>query len=370
MVGWRALLDGALAERARTLTNQIADDLAKVPPGAPGLSDAAGRVLLFDYLDRGDDADAQLERVMAQRELRGPWLFDGLSGLAFVLAQLGADVDDGIDSALAARLRPDDHYDLISGVAGVGAYALERMPVARLLLESVIRWLDDHARTAPTGRYLFSAANDLGSWMRERYPDGVIDLGMAHGQGGAIVVAAGAATWGVSGALQLYEDLVAHLWSQQLSVWPFFGAAVGRTSGRAAWCYGAPGLAAALCCAAAAVGDDSGRRRALALASHTARDLRLLEVVESHLCHGAAGLAHMFNRLSQAAEGEDCRALAETSTALYERALALPRLERDDLLEGQLGLALALSAALSSQEPVWDRALGVSIHTHGLVAQV
>jgi len=355
---WQALLDGALAERAGAVVGSIVERMTIAPPTTAGLGDAAGRALLFARVDRDDEAEAQLDVAMSSSELHGPGLFGGLAGVAFVLAQLGCEVDGSVDDGLGAMVESMSRHDLVFGVAGVGVYALERMPATASLLERVIAWLEAHATRATPGRFLFSAPDALGAATREQFPQGAIDLGVAHGQGGVIAVAGAAAAWGVAGARALYEDLVAYVWSQASDRAPFFRSMVGSSAGRAAWCYGDPGVAAALFAAANAAGDHDTRRRALDVARAAARRVALDDVAEAHFCHGAIGLAHVWNRLAQAAADDE---LAAAARAWYDRALRLPVPGELGLLEGQLGVALALCSATSDREPTWDRALAVSL---------
>ena len=101
-------------------------------------------------------------------------------------------------------------------------------------------------------------------------------------------------------------------------------------------------------------------------------------VVDAGLCHGAAGLGHIFNRMYQAT-GETW--LLKAATFWFKRTLDL-RLPgegvagflcywRDDnkkpqwieevgLLQGAAGIALTLLSAATSIEPKWDRILLVS----------
>jgi hypothetical protein len=102
-------------------------------------------------------------------------------------------------------------------------------------------------------------------------------------------------------------------------------------------------------------------------------------VVDAGLCHGAAGLGHLFNRLFQAT-GDSC--LAEAARFWLARTLQMRRPGRgvggyeawqldDDgkvtwiadpgLLAGAAGIALALLAATTPVEPAWDRVLLVSV---------
>jgi hypothetical protein len=103
-------------------------------------------------------------------------------------------------------------------------------------------------------------------------------------------------------------------------------------------------------------------------------------VVDAGLCHGAAGLAHIYNRAWQAT-GDGF--FAEAARAWLGRALAMRQeIEgaphgftaflpgRDGklawmpdaaLLTGAGGVALALMAAATAVEPCWDRILLVSL---------
>src|SRR4029450_12216233 len=70
---------------------------------------------------------------------------------------------------------------------------------------------------------------------------------------------------------------------------------------RSAWCYGDPGIAAALLLAARGVGDAGWEQTAVALACRAAeRPASDTGVVNANFCHGAAGLAHLYNRMYQA----------------------------------------------------------------------
>ena len=98
------------------------------------------------------------------------------------------------------------------------------------------------------------------------------------------------------------------------------------------------------------------------------------------MCHGAAGLAHVFNRLFQATGDESFLMAARY---WFERTLELRRPGEgiagfsayrppndgqeeywDDqvgILEGAAGIALALLAATTEIEPEWDRMLLLSV---------
>ena len=157
---------------------------------------------------------------------------------------------------------------------------------------------------------------------------------------------------------------------------PFF-VANGVESGpaRSAWCYGDPGVAAALLLAARDVGEPAWMAVATGLALRAAaRPPDQTRVVDAGLCHGSAGLAHLFNRMYQMTAEP---ALADAARFWVERTLDLcyaaasdrdaafadvpkPPWKGPGLLEGAAGVALALEAASTTVEPIWDQMLLVS----------
>jgi lantibiotic biosynthesis protein len=144
---------------------------------------------------------------------------------------------------------------------------------------------------------------------------------------------------------------------------------------RSAWCYGDPGVAAALLLAARDVGEPAWAAAATGLAVRaTARPPDQTGVVDAGLCHGSAGLAHLFNRMYQMTAEP---ALADAALFWVERTLQLcsaaahgqdttltddarPAWKGPGLLEGAAGVALAMEAASTTVEPVWDQMLLVS----------
>ena len=171
-------------------------------------------------------------------------------------------------------------------------------------------------------------------------------------------------------------------WSRRVRTGSGTGSAPGRRGERArlAWCYGDPGVAAALLGRPVASRNRPGSPAALAIARRAAeRPFEEAGIKDAALCHGCAGLGHLFNRMFQAT-GEP--KLAQAARAWFERTLAMRRPGRGiggyeawqpdaagnpawsadpGLLNGAAGIALALLAAMTSIEPLWDRMLLVSV---------
>ena len=149
---------------------------------------------------------------------------------------------------------------------------------------------------------------------------------------------------------------------------------------RMAWCYGDPGVATVLLAAARFAREADWETEALRIAAAAAACPADADgIVDAGLCHGAVGLAHMYNRMYQAT-GADF--LADAARHWYERTLDMRQEDRGiagyeallpapdnqvqwgndpGFLTGVAGIALALLAATSSIEPAWDRVLLTSI---------
>jgi hypothetical protein len=220
----------------------------------------------------------------------------------------------------------------------------------------------------------------LPPWQREQAPQGYTNLGLAHGIPGVVAILARYVTAGVDAARArvLLDGAVGFLRSvagpEAGNRYPAWLPARPGGTCRVAWCYGDLGVAVALQAAAAAAGRDDWRRDALELAhGMAARPYESSLVLDGGLCHGASGVAHMFNRLAQATGDAG---LAKAADAWFGHTLAIRRPDglagypralynegnptwepSPDLLNGSTGVALALHAAISPIEPAWDQLL-------------
>jgi lantibiotic modifying enzyme len=404
-MSWQPLLQGAWKDRAQECIQAILDDLTSLgrdPGGDPSLAGGtAGLALLHGYLaqtEHSQDHAARAGRCLqdaiatvADRPVEAS-LYSGLTGVGWVMAHLqgplsGPGEDDlaQIDDVLLDHLERSpwaDDYDLINGLVGFGVYALERLPRsgARACLERVIDRLAETAEQRAEGISWWTNPAWLPAETRAKWPHGYYNLGLAHGVPGVIAllgqaVAAGLA---VARARLLLEGAVRWLLSQQLP--GGFPAWVGEKPARLAWCYGDPGVAAALLGTARCLHEPSWEQQALAIARRASeRPSDQAGVVDAGLCHGAAGLGHLFNRMYQASREPP---LAEAARFWFERAIQMRRPGRgiggyeawtlgdegemtwktdSGLLTGAAGIALALLAGTTAIEPAWDRVLLVAI---------
>ena len=419
---WAPILTGSLAEGALDAVRAIAGELRIPPPGfspngePESASEAAslaggraGQAVMFEYLAKADLVDRAAETgeafldaaALAAGELAmPPSLFGGFPGVAWAVAHLdersrsaGEDPNEDVDAALHDHLtRPTSvgDYDLVNGLVGLGVYALERQsrPGARDLLAVVVDRLDELSEPVDAGVRWRTRPEALPEHQRRICPGGHYNLGVAHGVPGVIALLGGACVAGIARerARRLLDGAVGWLLSQELprespSAFPMWTApGIAGRPARSAWCYGDPGIAAALLCAARAVGNPYWEGEALTIARRAAaRRQERAGVRDAGLCHGAAGLGHLFNRLWQAT-GDPW--LAEAACFWFARTVELRQPGRgiagyaachsrpdgtstwvDDpgLLTGAAGIALALLAAATPVEPAWDRMLLASL---------
>ena len=389
----KPLLMGEFAERARAAARKIAagaslEDTSHGPALAAG---DAGLALLHAELSRAFPGGAHeelagraLERSLQalSREELPLSLFSGVIGIGWAWALLGAaddaDAEDEspLDELFLACLADESwspSFDLSDGLAGIAVYALERLPhpAASRLLVLVVERLARAAVSLPSGL----AWRSDPEWLPEEFQSAFVgewNLGVAHGVPGVIGALARVAVAEVLPptrelARDLVRGAVAWLLSQErgdgLSRFAFaVGRGAKQTAARAAWCYGDPGIAATLMLAGEVLGEPSWRREATRIAVHAARrDMDSAGVRDAWLCHGAAGLGHVFHRLYRASGDEE---LARAARAWFARCVT--RLEGEDRaggagwLDGPGGAALALLAATGDAGASWDRALLLS----------
>lgn len=403
---WAPILGEFDARRAIEAAKSIADDLAS--PTALIRAHAHEIALLHAYLGRALDdarirkrAEGLLEQAIDRvaEEALDPSLYRGFSGIGWVVEHLGdspagVDASEELDATILELARSSawsTYFDVSFGVLGFGLYALERLPraaAAQILVEIVSR-LRQQAEHGSFGCRWLTPPERLVTERRKQSPHGHYDLGVPHGIAGVIgflaaVVRSGIAT---EAATSLLDGATRWLLEQRLvgasSTFPFWvspGVAGDSPPARAAWCYGDPGISLSLLRAAETRGRDDWRDAAVAIARTSAlRPAEEVGVVDACLCHGAAGLGHIYHRMFRATRDEVFRRAAAD---WFRRCLDLRRTGKgiggyrvlhsdgsgdgkwtDDpsLVSGAAGVGLALLAAVSDVEPEWDRMMLMSI---------
>jgi lantibiotic modifying enzyme len=411
MAAWTTLLEGPLRERALQTVKEIAEVLQERQGlDGPVLADgSAGLAFLFAQLEQcyphnGHRARAEqlILRAAAGIEEQPlmPCLYSGFSGIAWSIEQLGAmgipsiedleEVDEAL-LGLVSRQPWKAAYDLVIGLVGIGVYALERLPrpvAARSLEEIVARLGELSIRNGP-GISWWTPPDHLPEHQRILYRDGYFNLGAAHGVPAVVALLALIARAGVAEqrARELAEGGARWLLANVLPDSPgarfpsFIAPGIPARSTRSAWCYGDPGVVLCLLVAARALSDHGLERAVLELARETAqRPAKQAGVLDAGVCHGAAGLGHIYNRIYQATREP---LFKEAATLWFTQALELRRtgegvagycawtqlpgteeagwVPDGSLLTGAAGIALALLAACHPSPPAWDGMLMAAI---------
>jgi hypothetical protein len=308
-----------------------------------------------------------------------------------------AITNDALQRVGAARTRMDlgrlpslAEFDVIRGLAGIGAYLLRRDPggaATRSILAYMVRLATEPVTDDGEDLPGWWTAAGPGGRPSDRFAGGHSNLGVAHGVGGILALMSKAMKRGISveGQADAINAICGWLdrWGAQLGTglaWPFWVSRSQYRSGvlarpgpqRLGWCYGTIGLARAQQLAALAVGDPFRRVVAEdALAQALADPGQRAMTTGTSLCHGNAGLA----RIAAAAAADAGPQAAARLRALIPGLLEAihppgmsPQQAADALLrpggepgflEGAAGVALGILGAAVAVPPRtgWDSCL-------------
>ena len=407
MAPWRPLLRGQPASQAWEVVRELASSLAEEASTLSSASYSQGHsgiALFYSYLavatkddHTASQAVAAMDRALdvcnsSERSSLG--LFGGISGVAWTYRHinelLSGEACDGLtedadDACLAAVQRSPWRweYDLYFGLAGLGMYALDHpdRPFSDSVVSEVVTRLEELAVPGNPGVTWVSSPEFMPPDYQKRYPNGRYDFCMAHGVSGVIGFLAECCRLDVrrQRAAQLLCGAVEWLLANKRMEGSTFSAFLDTRSQscRSAWCYGDPGICAVLLSAARALENSVWEQEALAIAlKDCRRPLEECGVSDAQVCHGAAGLGHLYNRLYQATGNEE---VGRAARRWFERTLDMrvpgqgfagylswwagsKEWTRDPaLLGGAAGIGLSLLAAISETEPLWDYPLLLAI---------
>jgi lantibiotic modifying enzyme len=405
---WSPLLARAERRDALAAVLAIAEDLQRlvdteldmaawrrrgVPGGFLGLATGLPGIALFftylaaslakkEYAQRAEDLVEQSVEIL-EEDTVPEGLFLGFTGVAWMLEHLRrmrCIETEGFPSeaavvALTAALSGADWpgaFDVVHGLVGFGILALEADDSqARKLLSLVVGQLEERSEDRCGGKTWRTRPDEHREDLRAIYFDGSFNLGLAHGVPGVLAFLNRAAAH-ESAAAALADATERWLLQQRLpegaaSVFPsrtYPGTEAEPT--RLGWCYGDMGVAAALMVRPSIEAQSLARELFLKAAGRSQAESGVLDM---GLCHGSAGVAHLFNDYHQRS-GEPWAAAA--ARRWYQITLRQRRdgglggfyslwpdeagWQRDPaLLTGAAGIGLALLAAATETPPDWQR---------------
>jgi lantibiotic modifying enzyme len=275
------------------------------------------------------------------------------------------------------------NFDFLHGAVGNGTYFLNRLssPKAKDYIKELIDKMDEKAHRDDDG-----AVKWLSTLNHEEGTKGY-NLSLSHGLASIIAFLGKLLEEDIykDKAGELLDGSIKYLLKQELEKGKFksrFPSWISTehplTESRLAWCYGDLGVGIALWQAAQSAKNKEWEKIAsdTLLLSTARKDLEENSVIDAGLCHGAAGIMHIYNRAYQYTGIKDFKDLA-----LYWAKVTLDMATHEDghagykawhtekyggwvaelgFLEGVTGIGLGLISMVSDITPAWDRTLFIS----------
>lgn len=266
-------------------------------------------------------------------------------------------------------------FDLIRGLAGLGAYHVARHPHHEITRD-VLAYLVRLTEALPDDRGLPPWWTDLSPNGKPHpdFPGGHGNFGVSHGIGSVLALLSlallrGFAATGTRDAVERictwtdkwrqHDDTVPW-WPGFVTLHQFHQRRVDPSlRPRPSWCYGIAGTARAQQLAGQALGDTSRQRAAETAMLTTLRDPTQLDLLpEIGLCHGKAGLLQAAWRMATEARTPDIATEIPRLAARLTSQITQP-LTDPELLDGDAGAALALHTVGTGTAPTtsWDAIL-------------
>ncbi len=272
-------------------------------------------------------------------------------------------------------------YDLLHSSLGVGIYLLDRLqnPLASGYLSELVKTLEkiSHKNEKWEDKDQFSdKTNSL-----------AYNIGLAHGIPSILIFLSRVYSSNIEKDLceKLITKSIKWLIAQKLpeNMRSIYSSKVLQNKylspSNLAWCYGDLGIAITLWQAGTCLEIENWKNQALEILFHAAKRRNLEEnsIIDGCICHGAAGVAHIFNHFYQLTKDS---LLRDTSLYWYTQLFKFnkhkdglagfkvfnplvkknPWVNEVGIIEGVVGIGLSLVSAVSYIPPKWDKVLLIS----------
>ena len=277
----------------------------------------------------------------------------------------------------------NNHYDYLHGAIGNSLYFQNRLQAngSKEYISELVNWLAEISEKEDDGAIKWLSVLD-----QEKGTKGY-NLSLSHGMTSIISFLGKNYQLGINteNSKELLNGAVQYLFKHTLDSDKFYSTfpnAISSekplTNSRLAWCYGDLGMGMALWNASQRVNNNDLANKAVERFLHSTKRRKLDEnsVVDAGLCHGTAGIAHIYNRMYNFTGREEFKESAiywldETlKMAKFDDGFAgyklwhTPELggwtKESGLLEGIAGIGLTILSAISDIEPKWDECLLLS----------
>ncbi len=323
-----------------------------------------------------------------------PTFCTGISGVGWFFSYLEKqgiidDINyDEIDNYLLIELNNQiklNHYDFLHGALGISFYFIfkanntKNSKYAQIISE-LIDWLSESSINESYGEY------HITKWMSYDITKqkNIFNISMSHGMSSILVLLTKIINICKSNEKKkvefLIEGVVNYITTQNIdfniygSHFPSYSieSEITIKKSRLAWCYGDLGIACAIWQAGKALNklewQNIAKRVLLDAANRTNLDVEF--VTDAGLCHGTAGIAHIFNRMycnigdSKLKIAHDFWVNETLKMSKFKDGLAGYKaingneyINDSSLLEGISGIGLMLLSSISDNVSNWDECL-------------
>lgn len=315
------------------------------------------------------------------------WLCEHLCKIEMLERESVDEFLDNLDPFLYMRMMTDikdGNYDYLHGALGVGSYFLNRLGKKNVpeYLKELLMELEKSSITCQNGAIKWS------SWLNSTRKERGYNISLSHGMSSiaAFLIRLYQLDFESDRARKLLAQTITYIIDQRnykdgkQSYFPHYSieSSPDGDESRLGWCYGDLGIAYILLEAAHVLQNKEVERIALLVLQHCVdrKNLQKSGVYDAGLCHGSAGIAHIFTRLHL---NTNINAFQEASEYWLKVTLDMSKyadglvgykawrrkeyggpVKTENLLEGIAGIGLYFLSLINGEEITWDECLMLS----------
>lgn len=387
-----------IQEKIEQITETLLQTLDDIP-GAGLYGGKSGVGIYFSYLNKvqpDDRYNAIINQLISDsfesinEDVSSPSYSFGITGILWTLHHLKVegliDADDYFEELIPfigeqmLAYANNSNFDYLHGAVGIGFYLLHfENEVTDMYLHKLVQLLMEKGISEP---HTIKWESNFNAENQKNF-----NLSLSHGISSMIIFFSKLIKRNPSYSHEVKDLLkksLNYLLSQKndrngkfVSLYPNEGELKrGPQNSRLSWCYGDLGIAASFWQAGQLLREEKWKEEALHIMHHASKrkDLKLNQVADAGVCHGTAGIAHLFNRFYW--ETKD-QVFKDTADYWIKETLKMARFEdglagykawqgekgwmnQHGILEGIAGIGLVLLSYLSNEEPSWDRSFLLS----------